>query len=192
MAVVTGLIFGLVPALQVSKLDLSNSLKETGKGSPGGSRGGRLRNALVIAEMALALILLIGSGLLMKSFVLLTRVDPGFNSNQLITLRVFLNRTRYPDTPQIRNFYSQLLDRVRTLSGVQAAATISTLPLSGNETDTSFLIEGRPQPPPNQEPVAWFNSVSPDYFRAMDMRVVKGRVFSDHDDEKSKLVVIIS
>jgi predicted permease len=192
VAVLTGLIFGLAPALQISKPDLNNSLKDTGKGVPGGSRGGRLRSGLVIAEMALALLLLIGSGLLMKSFVLLQRVDPGFNPNQVVTLRVFLNRTHYQAMPQVVNFYSQLLDREKTVPGVQAVAAISTLPLSGNETDTSFMIEGRPQPPPNQEPVAWYNSVSPDYFRAMEMRVLKGRTFTDHDDEKSPLVVIIS
>jgi putative ABC transport system permease protein len=192
VAVLTGLIFGLAPALQISKPDLNNSLKDTGKGVPGGSGGGRLRSALVIAEMALALILLIGSGLLMKSFVLLERVDPGFNPDHVVTLRVFLNKTHYPAMPQVLNLYSQLLDREKAVSGAQAVAAISTLPLSGNETDTSFLIEGRPQPPPNQQPVAWYNSVSPDYFRAMEMRVLKGRTFTDHDDDKSPLVVIIS
>jgi predicted permease len=192
VAMLTGLIFGLAPALQISKPDLNNSLKDTGKGVPGGSRGGRLRRGLVIAEMALALILLIGSGLLMKSFVLLQRVDPGFNPDHVVSLRVFLNPTHYPAMPQVVNFYSQLLDREKTLPGAQAVGAISTLPLSGNETDTSFLIEGRPQPPPNQQPVAWYNSISPDYFRAMEMHLVEGRAFSDRDDEKSPLVVIIS
>jgi putative ABC transport system permease protein len=192
VAVVTGLVFGLAPALQTSKLDLSNSLKDASKGSTGGSTGGRLRSALVIAEMALALILLIGSGLLMKSFVMLQRVDPGFNPDHVITLRVFLNKTHYPAMPQVLNFYSQLLDRVRTLPGVQTAGAISTLPLSGNNSDTGFLIQGRPEPPPNQGPVAWFNVVTPDYFRAMEMRLVKGRVFDDRDNEKAPLAVIIS
>ena len=104
VAVLTGLIFGLVPALHVSKPDLNHSLKDAGKGTPGGSRGGRLRGALVIAELALALILLIGSGLLMKSFVLLQHVDPGFNPDHVVTLRMFLNRTRYPAMPAVVNF----------------------------------------------------------------------------------------
>jgi putative ABC transport system permease protein len=192
VTVLTGLVFGLAPALQLSKIDLNRSLKDTGKGVPGGVRGGRLRGALVIAEIALALILLIGSGLLIKSFVLLHRVDPGFNPDHLVTLRVILNRTPYPNMPQVLNFYSQLLDRVKALPGVRSAATISTLPLSANATDTSFLIEGRPQPPPNQEPVAWYNSVSPDYFRAMEMPIIHGRSFTQLDNEKSPLVVIIS
>jgi len=191
-AALTGVLFGLVPALQLSKADLNHSLKDNGKGVPGGSRGGRLRGALVISEIALALILLIGSGLLMKSFILLQRVDPGFNPDHLVTLRVILNKTPYPNIPQVVDFYSQLVDRVKALPEVQSTALVSTLPLSGNETDTDFLVEGRPQPPPNQEPVAWFNSVSPDYFRTMELRVIKGRAFTDLDNEKSPLVAIIS
>ena len=191
VALVTGLFFGLAPALQLSKTDLNRSLKD-GKGGPGGSRGGRLRSALVVSEIALALILLIGSGLLIKSFILLQRVDPGFNPEHLITLRLILNRTSYPNPPQLTVFYSQLLDRVKAVPGAQSAGLISTLPLSGNNTDTNFLIEGQPPPPQNQEPVAWYNSVSPDYFRAMELRVIKGRSFTAFDNEKSPLVVIIS
>ncbi len=192
VAALTGIAFGLAPALQLSKIDLNRSLKDAGKGTPGGMRGGRLRGALVIAEMALALLLLIGSGLLMKSFILLQRVDPGFNPDHVVTLRLILNRTAYPNTPQVVSYYAQLLDRVKALPGVQAAATISTLPLSGNQTDTNFLIEGQPPPPPNQEPSAWFNSVSSDYFQTMQLRLIKGRIFSESDNDKSPLVVIIS
>jgi putative ABC transport system permease protein len=192
IAAFTGILFGLAPALQLSKIDLNRSLKDTGKGTPGGMRGGRLRGALVIAEMALALLLLIGSGLLMKSFILLQRVDPGFNPDHVVTLRTILNRTAYPTTPQVVNFYAQLLDRVKATPGVQSAATISTLPLSGNNSDTNFLIEGGPIPPPNQEPSAWYNSVSSDYFQAMQLHMVKGRPFSESDNEKSPLVAIIS
>jgi putative ABC transport system permease protein len=192
VAVLTGLLFGLAPALRLSKADLSRSLRSTGKGAPEGSGGGRLRGALVVAEVALALILLIGSGLLIKSFILLQRVDPGFNPEHLITLRLILNRTSYPNPPQLTDFYSQLLDRVKAVPGVQSAGLISTLPLSGNNTDTSFLIEGHPPPSQNQEPVAWYNSVSPDYFQAMELRVIKGRSFTALDNEKSPLVVIIS
>ncbi len=192
IAALTGIIFGLAPALQLSKVDLNHSLKDTGKGTPGGARGGRLRGALVIAETALALLLLIGSGLLLKSFILLQRVDPGFNADHVVTLRLILNRTAYPETPQVVNFYGALLDRVKGMPGVQSAATISTLPLSGNQNDTHFLIEGRPAPPPDQEPSAWFNSVSSDYFQTMQLRALKGRTFSEADNEKSPLVVVIS
>ena len=128
----------------------------------------------------------------MKSFILLQRVDPGFNPDHVVTLRTILTRTPYPTTPQVVNFYAQLLDRVKAMPGVQSAATISTLPLSGNQTDTNFLIEGSPAPPPNQEPSAWFNSVSTDYFQTMQLRMVKGRTFAESDTEKSPLVAIIS
>jgi hypothetical protein len=177
VAMLTGLFFGLAPALQLSKADLNHALKDTGKGVPGGSRGGRLRGALVITEIV-ALILLIGSGLLMKSFILLQRVDPGFNPDHLVTLSLILNRTSYPGNPQVTDFYSQLLDRVKALPGVQSTALISTLPLSGNETDTNFLIEGRPAPLPNQQPTAWFNLVSPEYFKTMELPLIKGRSFT--------------
>ena len=186
----TGIIFGLVPALQLSKLDLSQSLKETARTSQSG--GGRLRNALVVAEIALALILLIGGGLLMKSFLLLQRVDPGFNPTQVLTLGFILNRNSYPERPQMVSFYSQLLERIETLPGVQSAGLVSTLPLSGNNSDTSFMIEGRPAPPPNQEPVAWYSSVTHDYFRTMGIRPIKGRLFTESDNEKAPRVVVIA
>jgi putative ABC transport system permease protein len=188
----TALIFGLIPALHASKADLNHSLKEAGKGGPTGVHGGRLRNALVIAEMALALMLLVGGGLLMRSFVLLSRVDPGFNPNHVLTLRLFLSKAHYPEPQQILGFYTPLLDRLKTLPGAREVGAISTLPLSGNQSDTSFLVEGRPEPPPNQKPVAWYSSVSPDYFHTMGMRLTKGRIFNDRDDEKSPRVVIIS
>ena len=126
----------------------------------------------------------------MRSFLLLQQLI-SFN-RMMLTLSLFLNRAHYPEPQQLLNFYSPLLDRVKTLPGVQSVAAISTLPLSGNNTDTSFSIEGRPQPPPDQRPVAWVSSVSTDYFRTMEMQLVKGRVFTDHDDEKSPTVVIIS
>jgi putative ABC transport system permease protein len=192
VAVLTALFFGLVPALHVSKPDLNHSLKDAGKRSGTGVHGGRLRSALVIAEMALALILLVGGGLLMKSFVLLQRVDPGFQPEHVATVRLILNRTRYPEQPQIRSFYSELLDRLKGMPGAESVGAISTLPLSGNNSDTNFLIEGQPPPPPNQGPVAWFSAVSPDYFRTIGMRLKKGRLFTDRDTEDSPRVVVIS
>ena len=191
IAVATGLIFGLAPALSISRVDLNHSLKE-GKSSPGGVRGARLRGALVIAEMALALMLLIGGGLLLKSFLLLNRVDPGFNPDHVLTLRLFLNKGHYPEPQKILRFYNELLDRLKTLPGAQSVAAVSALPLDGVNTDTSFQIEGRPAPPPDQQPVAWFSSVSPNYFNTIGMKLSKGRLFTDRDNENSPLVVIIS
>ena len=190
-ALVTGIVFGLVPALQASKPDLNTSLKEGGKGTQAGSQG-RARGVLVVSEIALALMLLIGAGLLMKSFALLQGVDPGFNPKNVLTADIRLPRSSYPEPQKIAAFYTQLLDRVKTLPGVQSAGAISTLPLSGGGTDSDFAIEGRPEPEPGNVPVAWYDSVTSDYFRTMGMRLLKGREFTERDNEDAPKVVVIS
>jgi putative ABC transport system permease protein len=147
---------------------------------------------LVVVETALALMLLVGAGLLIRSFIRLQRVDPGFNPRNALTAVVALPQAAYPERNQIAPFYSQLLERVRALPGAQSAAAASSLPLAGFNTDTSFVIEGRPAPQPDQQPVAWYSSVSPDYFRTMGMRLVAGREFTERDNETAPRVVIIS
>jgi putative ABC transport system permease protein len=154
--------------------------------------GRRALSALVVAETALALMLLVGAGLLIRSFIRLQRVDPGFNPRNVLTAIVTLPQAVYPERNQIAPFYSQLLERVRALPGVQSASAVSSLPLAGNDSDAGFLIEGRPAPQPNQQPVAWYSSVSPDYFRTMGMRLIAGREFNERDNENSPKVVIIS
>jgi putative ABC transport system permease protein len=191
-ALLTGLVAGLVPALQASKPDLNTSLKEGGKGTQAGSQGRRARSILVVSEIALALMLLIGAGLLMKSFMLLQSVDPGFNPKNVLSVDIALPRANYSKPEKIVAFYAQLLDRVKTLPGVQSVGAISNLPLAGGGTDTSFTIEGRPQPEPDQEPVAWYDSVTPDYFRTIGMRLLKGREFTERDNETAPKVVVIS
>ncbi|HVG21553.1 MAG TPA: ABC transporter permease, partial [Blastocatellia bacterium] len=191
-AILTGVVFGLVPALQASKPDLNTSLKEGGKGTQAGSQGRRARSALVVSEIALALMLLIGAGLLMKSFVLLQGVDPGFDPRNLLTASVSLPRASYPESPQIVAFYSQLIDRIKALPGVQSVGAITNLPLAGGGTDSNFQVEGRPPSEPDQRPVAWYDSVTPDYFRAMGMRRLKGRDFTERDNKDAPKVVIIS
>lgn len=188
--VLTGIIFGLIPAIQSSRLDLNHSLKEGGRTASGSSS--KVRNTFVIAQVALALILLIGTGLLLKSFVFLQRVDPGFNASQVQTFGFILNRTNYPEQPQLIAFYKQLMERVGSIPGVQSAGLVSTLPLGGNNTDTSFNIEGRPVPPENQSPVAWYNSVTPEYFRTMGIKLVAGRGLTEADNEQSPRVVVIT
>ncbi len=192
VSVLTGLIFGLAPAWQISKVDLNRSLKESGKSSQASRSGRQALSALVIAEIAVALVLLIGAGLLLKSFIRLQRIDPGFNSNNMLTMRVVLPRNAYPERRQLSAFAAQLLDRINALPGVQAAGAVSTLPLGGINNDTSFSIEGRPQPSPNQEPVAWYSSVSSDYFRAMGMQLRAGRVLTERDEANSTQVVVIN
>jgi putative ABC transport system permease protein len=192
IAVLTGLVFGLVPALQSSKPNLNQTLKE-GRGAGEATRRRRLRNVLVVAEIALALMLMVGAGLLMKSFYNLIHVDPGFNATNVVTMRVALPRTRYPERHQPAAFFAQLTERVSGLPGVEAAAGISTLPLGGGGTDSDFIIEGRPEAGPGeQQPVAWYSSVTPAYFNAMGVKLIKGRLFTEQDRADSPRAVIIA
>jgi putative ABC transport system permease protein len=192
VTVLTGLLFGSAPVWQLFKADINLSLRDSGKGLQGARSGRRVLSALVVAETALALTLLVGAGLLIRSFIRLQRVDPGFNPRNVLTAVVTLPPAVYPERNQIAPFYSQLLERVRTLPGVQSAGAVSSLPLAGNDSDADFVIEGRPAPQPDQRPVAWYSSVSSDYFRTMGMRLVAGREFNERDNENSPKVVIIS
>jgi putative ABC transport system permease protein len=192
ITVVTGLLFGAAPVWQLFKADLNQSLRNSGKGAQGARSGRRALSTLVVAETALALMLLVGAGLLIRSFIQLQRVDPGFNPRNVLTAVVTLPQAVYPGRDQIAPFYSQLLERVRALPGVQSAAVVSSLPLAGFDSDTGFVIEGRPAPQPNQRPVAWISFASPDYFRTMGMRITAGREFTERDNENAPKVVIIS
>lgn len=192
VTVLTGLLFGAAPVWQLFKADLNQSLRDSGKGLQGARRGRRALSALVVVETALALVLLAGAGLLVKSFIRLQRVDPGFEPRNMLTAVVTLPQAAYPERNQVAHFYSRLLERVRTLPGAQSAAAVSSLPLTGFDSDAGFVIEGRPAPRPDQQPVAWVSSVSPGYFRTMGMRLIAGREFTDRDNENSPKVVIIS
>jgi putative ABC transport system permease protein len=192
VAMLTGLAFGLAPALLSSRTNLTNALKEGGRDARASVSGNRVRSALVVAEVSLALMLLVGAGLLIKSFVNLQRVDPGFNAKGVLRVDVGVPRSRYAGRPQLAAFFKQLVERVAVLPGVEAAGAISKLPLSGEGTDTSFLIEGRPQPEPNREPVSHYAKVTPDYFRTMGIRLLRGRVITDADKIDSTRVAVIS
>jgi predicted permease len=192
ITILTGLLFGTVPVWQLFKADLNRSLRDGGKGLQGARSGRRALSALVVAETGLALMLLVGAGLLIRSFIQLQRVDAGFNPRNVLTATVALPQAAYPERNQIAPFYSQLLERVRTLPGVQSAAAVSSLPLAGFDSDAGFVIEGRPAPQPDQRPVAWVSSVSPGYFRTMGMRLIAGREFNERDNENAPKVVIIS
>ncbi len=188
----TGLVFGLAPALLSSRTNFNSALKEGGRDTSATSRGARVRSALVVSEVALALMLLVGAALLIKSFVNLQRVDPGFNPKDVVRVDVGLPRTRYPERNQSATFYKQLLDRVAALPGVQSAGAVSSLPLSGGGTDSDFGIEGRPPAEPGQNPVAWYSSVTPGYFRAMGIRLLRGREFTEADNADAPKIVLIS
>ncbi|HSF23613.1 MAG TPA: ABC transporter permease, partial [Blastocatellia bacterium] len=192
VAVVTGLIFGLAPALVSSKTDLTHALKEGGRDARAGARGNRVRSGLVVSEVALALMLLVGAGLLIKSFVNLQRVDPGFDPKNVLRVDLQVPRTRYPDRLHTAAFYKQLMDRVAGLPGVQTAGAVSSLPLSGGGTDSTFAIEGRPGPEPGQPQAAWYAKVTPGYFRTMGIRFLQGRDFTEADTAEATKVAIIS
>ena len=190
VAVLTGILSGLAPALRTSRVDLSRTLKEGGRGSTAGHT--RLRQALVVSETALALVLLIGAGLAMKSFLRLARVDPGLNPENVLTLSVSLPESRYPDGPGQARFFRQALERIGTLPGVVAAGMITPLPFTGEGWQSNYLIEGRPRPPSAEQPSLDKHFVSPGYFRAMQIPLVAGRLFDETDDAKALKVAVVN
>jgi len=192
VAVATGVTFGIIPALKASKPQLNESLKEGG--AAGAGQGGlRLRALLVVAEVALAVTLLIGGGLLVRSFVSLINVDPGFDADNLLTQQLFLPRASYGEPAQIISFVDELVERAESLPGVTGAGVISTLPLSGNNSDAGFLIEGTPRPQEGERsPVAWYRPVTTGYFSTMKMRLVGGRLFTRADQREAPLVAVIN
>jgi putative ABC transport system permease protein len=184
----TGLLFGLAPAWQSAKPDLSESLKEGGgKGAGSGGRH-RLRGLLVIGEIAIALVLLVGAGLMVKSLYRLQRVEPGFNPSQALTMRLALPEAKYPEPQRQRDFYERLLNRIAALPGVKAAGAVNFLPLSGTGNQRSFLIEGKPEPKLN----VGFRMVSPDYFRAMGVPLRAGRSIDGRDRENAPRVAVVN
>jgi len=190
LSVLSGVLFGLAPALQLSKPDLNSSLKESGRQNTASSH--RLRGGLVIAEIALSLMLLVSAGLLIRSFLGLIRNDPGFKSDNLITMNLMLPAAKYKDAPQRVSFYSDLINRVKQLPGVTSAAAVNHLPLGGSNSSEGFLIEGQPDPPPGQENEGRYRVCTPDYFRTMGIAILKGRAFTDQDKSDAPPVIIVN
>ncbi|MFN7944435.1 MAG: ABC transporter permease [Blastocatellia bacterium] len=191
VTLLTGVLFGLAPAWQMARADLNQSLRDS-RGETASVKGRRVLNGLVIAETALALMLLVGAGLLMKSFIRLQHVDPGFRPQGVLTAVVALPRSSYPDPPQIRAFYRQLLERLGAVPGVENVGAVSSLPLGNFNTDAGFLIEGRPKPAVGQGPTAWYSAASRDYFQAIGIRLRRGRMFTERDHDTAPKTVIIS
>src|SRR5215813_5147227 len=191
ISVATGVLFGLVPALQVSKPDITDALKESGRTTAGVARH-RLRSALVVSEVALSLVLLVGAGLLIRSFAKLNQVDPGFNPEKVLTLGVSLLPNKYPEEEQVATFYSQLLERSATVPGVISVSATSGLPVSGANTTDNFTIEGRPPIAKEAEPLTEYWVVTPRYFQSMGIPLLAGRDFSETDTKKSPNVVVIN
>jgi predicted permease len=189
VAVTTGLIFGLAPALHSSKTNLSESLKDRGQDSGAGGQH-RVRAALVVAETAIGLVLLVGAGLLIRSFYSLSHVNPGFDPHHVLTMRVDLPDAKYSEAQQVR-FYHDLVDRVQGLPGVVSAAGIFPLPLTTSNINVTFTMEEHPVPK-SDEPSAGLRTISPGYFHTMGIPVLRGRSFNDNDDKTSPQVVIIN
>jgi putative ABC transport system permease protein len=191
VSVATGVLFGLVPALHVSRPDLTDALKETGR-ITAGLRRTRLRSVLVMAEVALSLVLLVGAGLMIRSFAKLNQVDPGFNPDRVMTLGVTLLNSKYPAEEQVAPVFGQLLERATSAPGVASAAAILDLPLSGGNTSDSFTIEGRPAIPKEAEPSTEYRVVTPRYFETMGIPLLSGRDFSTSDTRQTPNVVVIN
>ena len=191
ISVATGVLFGLVPALQVSKPNITDALKESGR-TTGGVAKHRFRSALVVSEVALSLVLLVGAGLLIRSFAKLNHVDPGFNPEQVLTMGVSLLPNKYPEEEQVATFYSQLLERSATVPGVISVSATSGLPVSGANTTDNFTIEGRPPIAKEAEPLTEYWVVTPRYFQSMGIPLLAGRDFSETDTKKSPNVVVIN
>jgi putative ABC transport system permease protein len=192
IAVLTGIAFGLAPAIHGSHLNLNDTLKESGRDSVSGSKGNRARSLLVIGEVAVSFVLLIGAGLLINSFFHLRNLDPGFRADHLLTMKIDLSEVQYPDREQRAVFFDEVIRRVGTLPGVQSAAVAGNVPLTYNGDSMSISVEGIPDPPPDQRPDVIFRVIGPDYFGTMGIPIIGGRDFSDQDKADSKEVVIIS
>ena len=172
----TGILFGLAPAMQGSGSSLSKALGEGGRGGTAGRGGRRLRNALVITEVALAVVVLIGAGLLIRSFIRLRSVDPGFQPAGVLTVRVPLGGGRNTAPDRRISFFRQVSDRIATLPGVKAVGAVNDLPLTGLGSSASyFAVEGRPAPSAEQRPLGLLRSVTPSYFRVIGIPLLAGR-----------------
>jgi len=192
MALLTGLLFGLIPAAQVGRGSLAASIREGGRGALSGRGSKRVRGALVVAEVALAMILLTGAGLLVQSFVRLQRVDPGFQPEGALTFRLSLPQAQY-DAPEERAaFYQRLSERVQALPGARSVGAVIALPLSDFGFTFSFEVEGRAPAQPGEEPSIQTRVATPDYFRTMGIPLVRGRGFTADDRRGSPQVVLIS
>ena len=200
LAIGSGILLGIAPALVSAKSELTEALKEGGRGSTAGAYRNSLHNVLVVGEIALALVLLVGAGLLIKSFARLQAVNPGFNPRNVLTMELSLPESKYTpgDKPSYlggestRNFFHEVLRRVSQLPGVQAAGGTSILPLSGTNSDSSFSIEGREMKKNEPQPDEEIRIITPDYFRVLQTPLLKGRLFTESDSADAPQVMIVN
>jgi predicted permease len=190
LALAAGALAGLAPALQMTRSDLASTLRDGTRAGSVTSRGRRTLRALVVVETALAVLLAVGAGLLMRSFTRLTAVDPGFRPRGVLTAQVTLNGPRYP-SPRIAAFYAAALERIRAVPGVEVAGAVSNLPMSGTESISDFIAEGRPRPEPGRNPSADRRAATPGYFEALGIPLRRGRLFRDGDAAEAPRVAVI-
>jgi putative ABC transport system permease protein len=191
VSLITGVIFGLAPAIQASRTNLNNPLKEGGR-SAATSGSKRLRNIFVVTEIAMAIVLLVGSGLMIRSVMQLQSVSPGFNPDNLLTVKMLLPGSRYGEAHQRITFFRQTLERVRSLPGVRSASAVSFLPFADLGAATSFLIVGQPEPPPGENHTTDVRVIDPDYFNTMGIQLLRGRTFTDQEATEARHVIIVN
>jgi len=192
IACMTSLIFGLIPALQASRPQVEQALKEATRGSTGGARSHRLRSAFVVSQFALSLVLLVGAGLLIRSFAQLRSVQPGFEANGVVTFWQTLPKARYGEADQQTQFFDKLLARLTTLPGIEKVGLVSPLPFGGNDESRTFTIVGHPAPAEGMEPAASLLTTDGAYFQTMRIPLKRGRLFDTRDGKDAKPVVLIN
>ncbi|MEY2556827.1 MAG: hypothetical protein QOE34_252, partial [Verrucomicrobiota bacterium] len=192
LAIGSTVLFGLVPALQVSRPSVNEALQQGAKGSTGGLHTHRLRAVLVISQVSLSLLLLAGAGLLIKSFFNLRATNPGFDAERLMTLQLTLSRVRYPELDQQIRAHDAIMEKLSAIPGVEGAGGVNPLPLGGNIRNQSFMVSGAAPLPRGNHPGAGYLIVKPDYFQAMKTPVLQGRAFTRADTKDSPLVVMVN
>ena len=192
IAVATGILFGIAPAVHGVRTDLVGSLKEGGRAATSGSGRKQIRNTLVVAEIALAFVLLSGAGLLLRSFYQLQQVNPGFDSTNVITMELPLSLQQYPDGPRIVGYQQQVMEKVQAVPGVRSAAVANSLPLEGWADGMHFQIEGRPFVDPSNRPDCGFKTASPSYLSAVGLRLLRGRWLAETDTAATIPVTVIN
>ena len=188
----TGVAFGMWPALQASSVSLNQSLKDAGSKASEGKQHRRARNVLIMTELALAQVLLVGAGLLITSYVRVNQVDPGFNSDQVLTAKLAPAASKYPDAKSRVQFYSQVIEQLQSLPGATSVGMVMNLPLSGSSMNRGFKVEGRPDPKPNENVSMDYQVVSRDYFSTLGVPIIRGRGFTNEDIETAPRVIVIN
>ena len=191
VSVLTSVIFGLIPSIQAGKTDIQETLKEGGNTVSAGVVGGWLRPTLVVVEVAAAVVLLIGAGLMIRSVLRIREVEPGLRAQNLLTAKVSLPRERYKDIESTIGFYQQVLDRLNHLPGVESAALISHLPIEEMGYNANVTVEGKTYPP-NESPIVEFRVASEDYFKTANIPLLRGRLFSKQEGDDNRPVVVIN